>query len=63
MSTTGFWIEKLEEAYDSADGSGGDTDTSPDQIGYKHDSFADAMKRKSKRLSTNLPSVKKNTEL
>ena len=32
-------------------------------MGYKQDSIVDAMKRKSKRLSTNLPPVKKNTEL
>ena len=65
MNSMGLRVEKLEEDYISDPSDDDDEDVFSDQLNYKHESMAKSMNRKSKtqRNGTNLPAVKKNTDL
>ena len=65
MNSMGLRVEKLEEDYLSDPSDDDDEDVFSDQLNYKHESMVKSMNRKSKtqRAGSNLPAVKKNTDL
>lgn len=59
MSAIGLWFEKLEHDYSSDD----DDEINGGNQSYQHQSIKRSMEKRAKQKSTQLPELKKNTDL
>ena len=59
MSAIGVWFEKLEHDYSSDD----DNEVNGGNQSYQHQSIKRSMEKRAKQKSSQLPELKKNTDL